>query len=71
VPKPPSVPRIEAIAADRSLFLTNRNLFGVTTMADEELEALVSWMREPLFFLREQPCDEQFDDLADEDDDDQ
>lgn len=39
------------------------------SMSDEELESMVDWMREPLFFLREQPwLDFDDDDSEDEDD---
>lgn len=64
-----SLVRSHNLAPDRQLFLTDRNLYGVTTMADSELEELVAWMREPLFFMREQSCEDDFDEDSGEDDD--
>lgn len=48
------------------LVTTNQNN-QLQVWSDEELESLVDWLREPFFFLRESTCDEDFGDLADED----
>lgn len=36
---------------------------------DDELDSLVAWLREPFFFLREAPCDEDFDEASDDESD--